>query len=174
MEHLHDKAKQIKLALFDVDGVLTTGNLVYGPNGIEYKEFHAHDGQGMKFLLQSGVAIGIITACTSPIIAKRMHDLGITDVHEKISYKIPVYENLLAKYNLDRQQAAYMGDDIPDYPLLESSGLAVCPSNAHIIIKNICDWTIDIQGGNGAVRRLCDAVILAQYGLETLINQHKT
>ncbi len=172
--HLHEKLSKIKMLVLDVDGVLTDGQLYYGDGGEYIKAFNTLDGHGLKMLMHYGIKVAVISGRGSNMLTKRMHDLGITDVHEKISYKIPVYENLLAKYNLDRQQAAYMGDDIPDYPLLESSGLAVCPSNAHIIIKNICDWTIDIQGGNGAVRRLCDAVILAQYGLETLINQHKT
>jgi 3-deoxy-D-manno-octulosonate 8-phosphate phosphatase (KDO 8-P phosphatase) len=172
-QHLHEKLSRISLVVLDVDGVLTDGQLYYGNNGEQIKAFNTLDGHGLKMLMHYGIKVAIISGRGSPMLEKRMLDLGIDDLYQNISNKMPVYENLLNKYKLTREQVAYMGDDIPDYPLLNVSGLAVCPQNAHIILKNTCDWTIDIQGGNGAVRRLCDAVIIAKYGVDELLKQHK-
>ncbi|MFM2343665.1 MAG: hypothetical protein RLZZ210_273 [Pseudomonadota bacterium] len=172
-QHLHEKLSRISLVVLDVDGVLTDGQLYYGNNGEQIKAFNTLDGHGLKMLMHYGIKVAIISGRGSPMLEKRMLDLSIDDLYQNISNKMPVYENLLNKYKLTREQVAYMGDDIPDYPLLNVSGLAVCPQNAHIILKNTCDWTIDIQGGNGAVRRLCDAVIIAKYGVDELLKQHK-
>ena len=173
-QNLHEKLKKISMAIFDIDGVLTNGQLYYGENGEYIKAFNTLDGHGLKMLLKHNIKIAIISGKGSPMLTKRMQDLGIIEVFQNISYKMPIYEQLLHKYALDKEQVAYMGDDIPDYPLLHASGLAVCPQNSHVIIKNICDWNIEIEGGNGAVRRLCDAIILAKYGIDALFNQHKT
>src|SRR5258708_6043656 len=130
MQDIIEKAKKIRLVIFDVDGVLTTGQLFYGPNGHDYKEFHVHDGQGIKFLQQSGVNVAIITVKHSAIVTQRMQDLEIDHVYQGYANKLPAYEDLKQKLNLDDQEIAYVGDDLPDLPVISRVGLGVTVSNA--------------------------------------------
>ncbi len=161
-QHLISKLINIKLLILDVDGVLTDGSLHYGTQGESLKVFNSLDGHGLKILMQAGVHVAIISGRSSAMLDQRMHDLGISDVYTNIKHKLPIYENLIRKYALCYADVAYIGDDLPDYALLQVSGLSACPQNAHPFIKNICDWCIDICGGKGAVRHLCDAILLAK------------
>lgn len=172
MDNINKKAKPIRLAIFDVDGVLTNGKLIYGPNGIECKEFHVHDGQGMKFLLMSGVEIGIITTCTSEIVAKRMQDLGIKHVYRGIQDKVPAYEDLKQKLKLTDDQIAYIGDDLPDLHLIKKVGLGVTVANAPKIMQQHADWITPSKGGKGAARELCELIMHAQGTYEPIINSY--
>src|SRR5579872_5690379 len=112
METIHDRAKSVRLVIFDVDGVLTNGKLFYTLSGPDIKAFHVHDGQGIKFLQQSGVEVAIITAKQSEIITLRMRDLGIKHVYQNQSNKVLAYEDLKQKLNLTDKQIAYVGDDL--------------------------------------------------------------
>lgn len=172
MDHLIEKAKPIRLAIFDVDGVLTDGKLHYGPSGIEYKEFHVHDGQGMKYLQKSGVELGIITACTTSIVAKRMQDLGIKYVYQGIHDKVAAYEDLKQKLNLTDKEIAYVGDDLPDLPLICRVGLGVTVANAPSIMQKHAAWVTKAKGGHGAVREVCEFIMHAQGTLTSLIDSH--
>src|SRR5579871_774443 len=99
MNTLIERAKKIRLVTFDVDGVLTAGGMLYGQEGIECKHFNVHDGQGIRHLLQTGVDVAIITACKSPIIKRRMEDLGIPHVYQQQTNKLKAYEELKQKLN---------------------------------------------------------------------------
>jgi 3-deoxy-D-manno-octulosonate 8-phosphate phosphatase (KDO 8-P phosphatase) len=167
---LNDKARPVRLAIFDVDGVLTTGNLLYGPSGIEYKEFHVHDGQWMKYLLKSGVEIGIITGCVSPIIAKRMQDLGIKYVHQGKQDKIASYQEFKQQLNLTDEQISYIGDDLPDLPLIRKAGLGMTVANAPAIIKEHAAFITESKGGMGAAREVCELIMRAQGTYEPIVN----
>jgi 3-deoxy-D-manno-octulosonate 8-phosphate phosphatase (KDO 8-P phosphatase) len=170
MEKIIEKAKSIRLAIFDVDGVLTDGKLHYGPSGIEYKQFNVHDGQGIKYLMQSGVEVGIITACTSTIVAKRMKDLGIQHVYQGIRDKVEAYNDLKQKLNLTDEQIAYTGDDLPDLPLICKVGLGVTVPNGSPILKQHACWITQASGGNGAAREVCDLIMHTQNTYESIIN----
>lgn len=172
MDKIIEKAKLIRLAIFDVDGVLTNGKLFYGPNGIEYKEFHVHDGQGMKYLQKSGVELGIITACTTPIVAKRMQDLGVNYVYQGAYDKVAAYEDLKQKLNLADEQIAYVGDDLPDLPLVSRVGLGVTVANAPLIMQQHAVYVTKARGGKGAVREVCELIMSAQGHFEPLIQSH--
>lgn len=172
MENIIEKAKSVRLAIFDVDGVLTNGKLFYSQDGIEYKEFHVHDGQGMKYLQKSGVEVGIITACTSNIVAKRMSDLGIQHVYQGVHDKVPAYEDLKQKLNLTDKEIAYTGDDLPDLPLICRVGLGITVANAPQIIHQYASWITKNKGGRGAGREVCDLIMHAQGTFETVINSY--
>ena len=169
MNNLADKAKKIKLAIFDVDGVLTNGSLVYGKEGIEHKQFHVHDGQGMKLLLQAGIQIGIITTCKSSMIARRMQDLGITHVYQGQQDKREAYEDLKKKLNLTDEQILYVGDDFPDLPLLTRAGIGVSVANAPKIIHQYAAWVTKASGGQGAAREVCDFLLETQGLYQTVL-----
>lgn len=172
MDKIIEKAKPIRLAIFDVDGVLTNGKLHYSPNGIEYKEFHVHDGQGMKFLQKSGVEIGIITACTSPIVAKRMQDLGINHVYQGIQDKTTAYHDLKQKLHITDQQIAYVGDDLPDLPLIVKVGLGVTVANAPEVMRKYATWVTHAKGGRGAAREVCELIMHAQGTYKDIIDSY--
>ncbi len=172
MDTLIEKAKKIRLAAFDVDGVLTAGGMAYGQGGIESKHFHAHDGQGMKYLQQTGVEIAIITACRSPIIKRRMEDLGILHVYQEQSDKRVAYEDLKRKLQLTDEQIAYTGDDLPDLPILSQAGLAITVANAPKIMQEYVHWTTKNKGGKGAVREICDFIMQAQNTYQNIIDSY--
>ncbi|HEX2548347.1 MAG TPA: HAD-IIIA family hydrolase [Gammaproteobacteria bacterium] len=172
MQSLIDKAKDIRLVIFDVDGVLTAGVLSYDHQGIESKHFHVHDGQGMKFLKKSGVEIAIITTCQSEIIKRRMQDLGVTHTYQGHFDKLPAYEDVKQKLNLQDNQIAYVGDDLPDLPMLLRVGLAVTVANAPKIIQDNVHWITKAKGGKGAAREVCDFIMQAQGTYQTMINSY--
>jgi 3-deoxy-D-manno-octulosonate 8-phosphate phosphatase (KDO 8-P phosphatase) len=172
MDSLVTKAKPIRLAIFDVDGILTSGVLSYGPEGIESKQFNVHDGQGIKLLQQSGVEVGIITTCKSDIVKRRMLDLGIKHVYLGQVDKLPAYEDLKKKLQLDDQQISYMGDDVPDLPMMRRVGLAITVANAPKIIQENAHLITKAKGGKGAARELCDFIMQSQGTYQTIINSY--
>lgn len=162
MTQLIEKAKKIRLVIFDVDGVLTDGSLIYGKQGIEQKIFHVHDGQGMKFLIDSGVEIAIITARESEIINQRMHALGVKYIYQGNIDKLPAYEDLKKKLQLTDEQIAYVGDDMPDLPMLVRVGLPITVADSHKTIQQYAHWITKANGGRGAAREVCDMIMEAQ------------
>lgn len=171
MEQIIEKAKKIRLAIFDVDGVLTNGTLLYGASGTEHKQFHAHDGQGMRLLIDSGVQIAIITAKESKVVTERMEYLGIPHVYQGNIDKLPAYEDLKAKLQLTDEQIAYVGDDVPDLPILLRAGLPITVANAPKIIQKHAYWITQAHGGNGAAREVCDLIMEAQGTYQTVIDK---
>lgn len=172
MDTLIEKAKKIRLVTFDVDGVLTAGGMSYGQSGIESKHFHVHDGQGMRHLRQTGVEVAIITACKSPIIKRRMEDLGIIHIYQEQTNKREAYEDLKQKLHLTDQQIAYAGDDLPDLPILSQVGLAITVANAPKIMQQYVHWTTKSKGGKGAAREICDFIMQAQGTYQTIIDSY--
>ncbi|MCD6038901.1 MAG: kdsC [Gammaproteobacteria bacterium] len=170
MESLIEKAKKIRLLTFDVDGVLTAGGMHYGKEGIESKHFHVHDGQGIRHLLQTGVNIAVITACKSPIVKRRMEDLGITHIYQAQSDKKMAYENLKEKLQLSDEEIAYAGDDFPDLPILNRVGLAITVANAPKIMQQYVHWTTKNKGGKGAAREICDFIMQAQGTYQSILD----
>ena len=155
--------QKIRLVIFDVDGVLTDGSLYYGPDGEFFKVFNAKDGLGISRLAKNGYELGIITGRESPFVLKRAKDLGIQHVYQKKMEKLPVFEELRAKLNLNYDQIAYMGDDWIDVPVLKLVGCAACPKDAMPCAKEVCNFCSQYNGGRGAARELCDAIWEAQH-----------
>lgn len=162
MQDLLEKAKQIKLVIFDVDGVLTDGSLFLDDKGIEYKAFHSRDGHGMKMLQESGVPIGIITGRTSQLVTYRMESLGIQHVYQGQLDKLPAFYALMEKLELSPQQVAYVGDDVVDLPIMTKVGLAIAVQDAHPAVKQHAHWQTPEAGGRGAARAVCELIMNAQ------------
>lgn len=159
---LQQRAARIKLVIFDVDGTLTDGSLHYGAGGEEQKVFHVQDGYGMKQLQRAGLTLAIISGRESAAVTRRMQDLGIEHVFQGDEHKLPIFERLLRKLDLSAAQTAYMGDDLPDLPLLERVGLAVAPANAVPALKGAAHHVTVAHGGRGAARELCDLILDVQ------------
>lgn len=149
----------IKLAAFDVDGVMTDGSITYDDNGIEYKTFNSKDGHGLAELSREGVITAIITGRKSAAVERRAKDVNITELYQGVQDKAAVLDELLQKYNLTLAEVAYMGDDIPDICILEKVELAGCPKDAVQEVKDVVNFEADKNGGCGAVREFCDCIL---------------
>jgi 3-deoxy-D-manno-octulosonate 8-phosphate phosphatase (KDO 8-P phosphatase) len=157
-----DRAAKIRVAAFDVDGTLTDGRLWYGEDGHETKVFHVHDGLGLKRLQANGVQVAIITARISHPVALRAEELGIANVYQGQGDKRACLESLLEALNLAPEQAAFIGDDLPDLPAMHIAGLAVAVANAHPWVAEAAHWQTRLPGGMGAAREACDLILHAQ------------
>ena len=154
-----EKAKNIKLLILDVDGVMTDGGIILDNKGNEFKIFHVRDGHGIKILGKVGIKTGIITGRRSKVVAIRAKELGITDVFQKVYKKSEVYNKILKKYNYKDEDVAFMGDDIVDADLLKRAGLSAAPADADDEAKKYADIVMKKDGGRGAVRELTDLIL---------------
>jgi 3-deoxy-D-manno-octulosonate 8-phosphate phosphatase, YrbI family len=161
-ESVREKAAKIKLAAFDVDGVLTDGRLHYGPDGEQLKVFHALDGHGLKMLQTAGILVAVISARQSPALQQRLDDLSIQESHLGIIDKRAVFNRLLAKHGLQTEQCCFTGDDVIDLPVMQECGLKFSVENGHFIVRDLADWIAPLSGGNGAVRAICDLILYCQ------------
>ncbi len=159
---IKERAARIRLAVFDVDGVLTDGRLYYGAGGEELKVFHVHDGQGLKRLQAAGITLAIISGRDSAAVTRRMQDLGIEHVFQGDEQKLPIFERLLKRLDIAAEHCACVGDDLPDLPLLQRAGLAVAVANAQPVIKQAAHHVTTARGGRGAAREVCDLILAAQ------------
>jgi len=171
MKDILQKAAQIELVIFDVDGVLTDGNLFFGDDGQEYKAFHSRDGHGMKMLRASGVEVGIITGRTSQVVEHRMTNLGIEHVYQGKVEKLPAFEELIARLQLTPAQVAYVGDDVVDLPIMLRVGLAVAVADAHPLVLKHAHWHTPHGGGRGAARDVCELIMEARGSLDAQMQQ---
>ncbi|UOD50661.1 KdsC family phosphatase [Orrella daihaiensis] len=160
-----DRARQIRLMIFDVDGVLTDGGLWYGEQGEALKRFHVLDGHGLKMLDASGIDVAIITARDGPIVAWRCAELGIRHVRQGVRDKAQALNELAQELGIPKQAVGYMGDDVIDLPAMQQAGLAVTVPNAPAYMAQSAHWTTSQTGGNGAVRECCDVILAAQHKL---------
>lgn len=156
------KAASMKLALFDVDGVLTDGKLHYGAEGEHIKVFHALDGHGLKMLQTIGIAVGVISARKSPALQTRLNDLGIKHCYLGVNNKREVFEQLLIDLGISANECCFVGDDVIDLPVMHECGLKFSVENGHFIVKDIADWIAPLTGGHGAVRAICDVLLYSQ------------
>jgi 3-deoxy-D-manno-octulosonate 8-phosphate phosphatase (KDO 8-P phosphatase) len=163
------RAANIKLVIFDVDGVLTDGALFYGDDGQEYKAFNSRDGHGMKMLQSSGVDIGIITGRTSEVVNHRVKNLGIKHVYQGQLDKLPAFDKLREKLKLQPEHIAYVGDDVVDLPIMLRVGLAITVQDGHPLVQQHAHWTTTRGGGRGAAREICEFIMDAQGTLENTL-----
>jgi 3-deoxy-D-manno-octulosonate 8-phosphate phosphatase (KDO 8-P phosphatase) len=162
MEEIIAKAAAIRLVIFDVDGVLTDGNIFIGDAGEEYKAFFSRDGLGIAMLQKTGVKIGIITGRTSQVVSHRMESLGIQHVFQGQSDKIPAFKQLCQMLDVKAEQVAYVGDDVIDLPVMKLVGLAIAVGDAHPLVVKHSDWQTHSGGGRGAAREVCELIMQAQ------------
>lgn len=155
-------AQNVRVAFFDVDGVLTDGGLLFSGEGEVLKRFHTLDGHGLKMLQKAGITPAVVTGRDSPALRLRLRNLGIEHARFGTEDKVPAAEAILAELGLNWSQAAAMGDDWPDLPVLQRSAFACAPSNAHDEVLAMADWVTSRQGGDGAVRQLCDLLLASR------------
>lgn len=158
-ETLRQKFEAIKLFVMDVDGVLTNGDIIYTDAGNEIKIFNVKDGHGLAMLAHSGYELAIITGRNSPVNQRRADEIGIAHVFQGVKTKLPVLEDLCKSLDVSLAETAYMGDDTPDMTILNTVGLALCPSDAVDEVKRICHYTTQAPGGKGAVREVADILL---------------
>ncbi|UII24828.1 HAD-IIIA family hydrolase [Fulvivirga maritima] len=168
-----EKAKNIKAFIFDVDGVLTDGGIVYSNSGDETKVFNVKDGAIIKHLRNSGLIVGAITGRESALVERRCKELKLDFFYQGIKDKFEVYKNILSEYNLSDEQVAYIGDDIIDLKVIINAGLGIAPADGVEYIKAQADLITEKGGGSGVVREAADFILSAQGFLENIINQYK-
>jgi 3-deoxy-D-manno-octulosonate 8-phosphate phosphatase (KDO 8-P phosphatase) len=166
------KIEPLKLVIFDVDGVLTDGGLIFDNEGQEYKRFNSQDGHGIKMLRESGVEVAVITARQSKLVQNRMKQLGVIHLFQGESNKRIAYDELKKKLALKDEQIAYVGDDLLDLPILRQVGFAIAVENAHPIVKQHVHWVTPRAGGHGAARDVCDKVMTVQGTLDGLLQRY--
>lgn len=172
MQEVLEKAKKIRLVIFDVDGVLTDGGLYLTDGGEEIKAFNSHDGHGMKMLKASGVELAIITGRESRCVELRAKNLGITLVYQGAENKLRAFEALRTKLGLEASACAYVGDDVVDLPVMLRCGLAVCVPAAPALVKRHAHYVTRLEGGRGAAREVCEMVMLAQDTLDAQLTAY--
>jgi len=153
---------QVRLLGLDVDGVFTDGRLYVSDDGSETKAFNTQDGFGIRRVLDAGIVVVVISGRRSEGVARRMRELGVEHVFLGIKDKVAVFEQLRSQLDIRLEETAYVGDDVPDLPLLKTAGLAIGVANAHAEIVGDCDWITTRAGGRGAVREVCDALLSAR------------
>ncbi|PCJ20198.1 MAG: phenylphosphate carboxylase subunit delta [Gammaproteobacteria bacterium] len=168
MKHLFKIAATIELVVFDVDGVLTDGQLYFSENGQESKGFSTLDGQGIKMLQRSGIETAIITGRSSALVKRRADNLSIEHLYQGREDKIVALKELLAKTNIAPNAVCYVGDDLPDLAAIRYAGMGIAVANAHPFVLQHSTGQTERKGGHGAVRELCDFILQAQGKLDAI------
>lgn len=165
----------IRLAVFDVDGVLTDGRLALAASGdtaaIETKTFHVLDGHGIKQLARAGIEVAWISGRNSPVVAARARELGMGRLHQGIADKLPVLEAILREQDIGFEAVLCMGDDLADLPLMRRCAIAVTVPHAPAAVKLAADLVTRQAGGAGAVRELCDRLLHATGRHDLLLDE---
>jgi 3-deoxy-D-manno-octulosonate 8-phosphate phosphatase (KDO 8-P phosphatase) len=163
--------KNIKLFLLDVDGVLTNGDIVYTDAGDEIKTFNVRDGFGIRLLQKAGIQVGIVTGRSSGALLHRCKNLGIRLIYDSVKNKGDILKDVTAKTGLSPHEIAFAGDDLPDVSLLKKVGAAIAVADAHETVKSIAHFTTERNGGNGAVREICEWILKAKGLWEEIVHQ---
>lgn len=169
MNLIIEKAKKIKCLICDVDGVLTDGRLYYDNLGNELKAFHVQDGMGLKLLMSAGIEVAVITTSQNAVIDHRMTQLGIKHYFKGQVNKQNAFQELKERLQLSSEEFAYVGDDLPDGPIMKQVGLSVAVSNAVKEIKEFANFITILPGGQGGVREVADLILAAQGSLDTAL-----
>ena len=159
---LLERLALIELMVFDVDGVMTDGRLYYGPDGEVMKVFHVQDGQGVKSLMAAGIVPAVISGRTSTAVTRRCAELGIEHVALGIEDKVAAFEGLCQRLGKTAEVCGYMGDDLIDLPVMRRVGFAATVPNAAEGVAEFAHWVSRREGGQGAVREICDLLISAR------------
>lgn len=167
-----ERARRVRLMLFDVDGVLTDGRLWYGPDGQALTAFHVLDGHGIKMLAQTGIAVALLSGRCSPAVTLRAAELGIAQVLQGIEDKRSAFEALAGKLAVPLSEIGYMGDEVVDLPVLRRCGFACAPPGAHARVLASVHYVTRAAAGSGAAREACEFVLQAQGRLEAAFSPY--
>jgi 3-deoxy-D-manno-octulosonate 8-phosphate phosphatase (KDO 8-P phosphatase) len=165
MQDIYERARRIRVALFDVDGVLTDGALYYTDTGGELKAFSVHDGHGMRMLRESGVALAIISSRSSRSLEARARNLGIELLFQGAADKLAAFGELLGRCDIGAEACACVGDDLVDVPVMKRCGLAVAVPDAPALVRRRAQYVTRARGGHGAAREFCEIILHAQGSL---------
>ena len=157
-----ETAKNIKLLILDVDGVLTDGSIILDNKGNEFKAFHVRDGHGIKMLIRAGIHVAIITGRRSKVVERRAKELGIAEVYQKCYNKIEAYNRIKSKFSLRDNEIAFIGDDIVDLPLLKRAGLSFAVADSPEEVKSHASSVTKNRGGRAAAREVTDIILKAK------------
>ena len=166
------KASRIRLLLFDVDGVLTTGEVVMHADGSESKGFHIRDGAGIVWAQRAGLTVGLLSARSSGATAHRAAQLAIRIVEQGVRSKLVAYEQIVRDARVEDAEVAYMGDDLLDLQVLGRVGLSAAPADAAPEVRERVDWVSSCGGGRGAARELVELILRAQQRWDDVLRQH--
>ncbi len=173
LKNFKQKLKLVKLAIFDVDGVFTDGTIYLNNQGEELRQFHLHDGLGIKLLHRAGIEVAIITAKTSEMVKIRMQSLGIKYIYQGYENKVPAFQEICKILNMDASQVIYTGDDLPDLPLIQMAGLGIAVANATEMVRENADYVLQKKGGKGAVREICEILLKANDKYQGLLHDYE-
>ena len=166
-----DRLKNIKLLLLDVDGVLTDGGIIYSDNGSETKIFNVKDGLGIRLLMEVGICLGIITGRRSNALSKRCKELGIDLIYDGVANKADALNRMLERTGFSVEEAACIGDDLPDLALMRRTGISIAVADAHATLRENADMITSAKGGRGAVREVCEAILKAKGLWESILGR---
>ncbi|MDG1064644.1 MAG: HAD hydrolase family protein [Luminiphilus sp.] len=172
MDQINTAAAKLKLVAMDVDGVLTNGSVTYDSNGVEHKSFSIKDGLGIKLLQRAGLRVAFITGRSSPMVERRAAELGVTDVIQGREDKLTALLEMAALAGCTLEEAAYMGDDLPDLAAVKSAALGACPADAVDLLRDAADYVTTTPGGLGAVREWAEVLLRARGEWQTLIETY--
>jgi 3-deoxy-D-manno-octulosonate 8-phosphate phosphatase (KDO 8-P phosphatase) len=161
-ETLSQRCAAIELLLLDVDGVLTDGRIIYGDDGVEWKVFHVRDGSGLKLWHKAGKRSAVISGRSSGVVEVRAAELGISVVLQGVGDKGPAYQRVLAETNVRPEQVCFVGDDVPDLPVLGNCGLGVAVADACPEVRAAATYVTGARGGRGAVREIVELILRCQ------------
>lgn len=159
MNSLANKLNSIRLVAFDVDGVFTDGRFYLSDDGVESKAFNTQDGFGIRQLLRANISVAVISGRQSRAVEHRMHELDVPHVVQGCSDKVAALDSIAEKLGITAVECAYVGDDIPDLPVLRHAGFSIAVANAVDAVREECDYTTSASGGCGAVREACELVL---------------
>jgi 3-deoxy-D-manno-octulosonate 8-phosphate phosphatase (KDO 8-P phosphatase) len=171
-ENVSEIAKKIKLLILDIDGVLTDGGMYFDDKGTELKKFNSLDGHGIKMLLDSGIEVAVITARSTQSVSYRLDGLGVKHYYHGITDKSIALVELTEKLSIDVNESAYVGDDVIDLPAMSKIALPIAVANAHSFVKENSLLVTEKNGGEGAVREVCDMLLKAQHKYEDLMQSY--
>jgi 3-deoxy-D-manno-octulosonate 8-phosphate phosphatase (KDO 8-P phosphatase) len=166
---LAERCRRIELLIVDVDGVLTAGGIVYGDTGLEIKAFHVRDGSGLKLWHQAGKQSAVLTGRQSPVVTTRAKELGIGTIYQGRPQKLSAYHDLLTGSELAAEQVCYVGDDVPDVPVMRECGLAVAVADACSETLAVAHYVTRAAGGQGAVRETIELILRCQGHWQRLV-----
>lgn len=165
------RLKQISLVLLDVDGVLTTGQVIYDDAGRETKVFNVRDGLGIRLLMEAGITVGIVTGRRSMALVHRCENLGIRLLEDGVTDKAAALEKILKETGVPARQTAFVGDDLPDLPIMRRVGVPIAVGDAHDRVKEAAVWTTRAKGGCGAIREISERILKSKDVWESLIQR---
>jgi len=159
--------------LLDVDGVLTDGSIIYSDAGNEIKEFNVKDGFGIKLVMAAGIKVGIVTGRSSEALDRRCRDLGIDFIYDGAQHKARLLDKIVTDTGTGADDTAFIGDDLPDIPLMRRIGLPIAVADAHETVRDGADWVTAAPGGRGAVREVCDALLKARGKWDKMLERYQ-